>query len=381
MKKLMKGVVALVLLASLVACSTSDVAEENTSTDSNTTDNEALNIGFIGPLEGDTSVYGIAVKNGGELALNDYNEANGTNFVFVPLDSRGDSTEAVSAYNKLTSENNVVGILGGVLSGESTAVASQSLADGTPIISASATVSQFTLTGDNVFRGCFTDPFQAESIAEFAVDTLGATTAAIIYDSGSDYSSGMNDKFKEVFEAKGGSVVDVEAYSTGDVDFNTQLTKIKAANPDVIFVPNYYKDDAQIAKQAKDLGIESALLGGDGWDGILGVADDPSDVENAIYVNHYAPDDEEVVSWLEKYKEVYGIDANAFSVLAYDSMNILLDAITNADSTAPDDVVAALAATDYSGILGHLTFDDNGDPIKDVAFIQINDGVQKSYGK
>ncbi len=378
MKKFFVIFIAVILVLSLVSCS-SDKKEEPAT--SETEGGEVINIGFIGPLEGDVSVYGIAVSNGGEMALNDYNEANGTNYKLVKMDSKGDSTEAVNAYNKLVDESKVAGILGGTVSGESIAVGTASQGIGTPIISPSATAKEFTLTGSNVFRGCFTDPYQAKVMAEFAVDKLGAKTAAIIYDTGSDYSKGMAENFSAAFEAKGSTVVENEGYNTGDVDFNAQLTKIAASDVDVLFVPNYYKDDYLIAKQARDLGIKATILGGDGWDGILEVADDVSNIEGAIYVNHYAPDDAKVAEWVQKYKDTYSIDPNAFSVLGYDSMNILLEAISSADSKSPEDVVAAMVKTDYNGILGNLKFDENGDPIKDLAFIVIKDGQSVTYGE
>ena len=385
MKKLFKGVLVALMLTSMVACSTADdttATADPTTTDETDATTEAINIGFIGPLEGDTSVYGIAVANGGELALNDYNEANGTNFVYVKADSKGDSTEAVNAYNKLVDDDNIAGLLGAVLSGESTAVASVATTIGTPMISASATAAEFTLTGDDVFRGCYTDPFQAQKIAEFTVDTLAADTVAIIYDSGSDYSTGMAETFKEVFEAAGGTVVEYKAYNTGDKDYNSQLTTIAAANPDVIFSPNYYNDDYLIAQQARALGITATFVGGDGWDGILSIKDmDPSVVEGSVFVNHYAPDDENVEAWIETYKDEYDMDPNAFSVLAYDSMNILLEAITAAGTTDSEAVVAAMQATSYDGLLGHLEFDENGDPIKDVAYVTVQDGEYVTYGK
>ena len=253
MKKLLLCLLTLLMVASLAACSSEDATETTTEGD------DSIAIGFVGPLEGNTSVYGIAVSNGGELALNDFNEANGTNYVLVKADSKGDSTEAVNAYNKLVDDDHIVGLLGGVLSGESTAIGSSSQQVGTPIISASATAAGFTLTGENVFRGCFIDPLQATAVANFASDTLAATTAAIIYDSGSDYSTGMAETFRDVFEAAGGTVVEYEAYNSGDVDFNAQLTKIASAGADVVFSPNYYNDDYLIMKQAKGLRYHSYI--------------------------------------------------------------------------------------------------------------------------
>ncbi|MFV0480327.1 MAG: ABC transporter substrate-binding protein [Anaerorhabdus sp.] len=370
MKKMMKLMVALLVVASLVGCSSSTASDD------------AVVIGTMGPYEGEYSVYGLAVRNGVELAIQEANEAGGIlgkEIKLISYDTKGDVTEATNSYFKLVDNDGAVAIVGGTLSGESIAIGEASQGIGTPIISPSATALSFTLTGSNVFRGAFTDPFQAQQMGEFAKQELGAQTAAIIYDSGSDYSEGLMDSFKAEFEAQGGEVLLVEAYASQDKDFNTQLTKILAANPDVLFVPNYYQDNVLIAKQARDLGITATLLGGDGWDGVLSVAEDASSLEGAIFCNHYSPDDTSIVEWATQYKETYGTDPTAFSYLAYDSTKIMLQSIVDANSTDSEAIVNALQAMQFEGILGHIEFDENGDPIKDLGYIIIRDGVYTSY--
>lgn len=373
MKKIFSLMLVLLMFVSLSACSSSDDT-------GSTGGDSAIKIGTIGPLEGDYSVYGIAVRNGADMAIKDYNEAHGTSYTLVAYDSKGDSTEAVNAYNKLVDEDEITALVGATLSGESIAVASASQGIGTPIISPSATAADFTLVGSNVFRGCYTDPFQAQVVAEFAHDTLGAATAAILYETGSDYSKGLTDTFTKTFEGLGGSVVITEGYNTGDVDFNTQLTKIQAAGADVLFVPNYYKDDALISKQAKALNITSTIVGGDGWDGVLSSVDNAADVEGAIFVNHYSPDNATIIELTDRYKSTYGVDANAFAVLSYDSTTMLLEVIDEVGTDA-DAIIAGIAAKKYDGVLGHMEFDANGDPIKDLSYITIKDGAYVTYTK
>lgn len=381
LSNILKGGLAVLLAASMVGCTgTSDTSTTNNDA-SASSDSSTITIGSFGPLEGDYSVYGIAVNNGVDMAIKDYNEANGTDVKFVSYDTKGDATEAVNAFNKLVDEDKVTAIVGGTLSGESTAVGTASQASGIPIITPSGTAKDITLTGPNVFRGCYTDPYQAQTIATFAYDELGATTAAILYNTSDDYSKGLMENFKATFEEKGGTVVTTEGYATGDVDFNTQLTKIAAADADVLFVPNYYKDDALIAKQAKALGIDSTIIGGDGWDGVLAVVEDPADVEGAIFVNHYSPDDEVVSELTTRYKDTYGVDANAFAVLAYDTTMCLLQAIEEAGSTDSATIIEKLSGISFDGVLGHMEFDKNGDPIKDLSYITIKDGQYVTYGK
>ncbi|MCI5774820.1 MAG: ABC transporter substrate-binding protein [Erysipelotrichaceae bacterium] len=375
-----KGGLAVLLAASMVGC-TGSPDTSGTTTTTSTDGATTITLGSFGPLEGDYSVYGIAVNNGVDMAIKDYNEANGANVKFASYDTKGDATEAINAFNKLVDEDKVTAIVGGTLSGESTAVATASQASGIPIITPSGTAKDITLAGPNVFRGCYTDPYQAKTIANFAYDDLGATTAAILYNTSDDYSKGLMENFTATFEEKGGKVVTTEGYATGDVDFNTQLTKIAAADADVLFVPNYYKDDALIAKQAKALGIESTIIGGDGWDGVLAVVENPADVEGVIFVNHYSPDDEVVSELTTRYKETYGVDANAFSVLAYDTTMCVLQAIEEAGSTDAATIIEKLSGISFDGILGHMEFDENGDPIKDLSYIQIKDGQYVTYGK
>lgn len=376
MKKLFKLSMVLLVALSLVAC------KQNEETTTNVTTTESSNIiGFVGPLEGEYSVYGNSVLNGAKLYLEEYNKANGTNYVLKTYDSKGDNSQAVSAYHKLVEEDKAVAIFGGVTSGESIAIASASQSYNTPVISASATAVDFTKAGKNIFRGAFTDPFQAKVLAEFTFDTLKAKKVAIIYDTGSDYAKGVTEVFSKVYTEKGGNIALSEGYNSGDVDFTSQLTKIKAENVDVLLVPNYYKDVALILSQAKNLNLDVQIIGGDGWDGVLSVASDVSILENAIFVNHYAPDNQKVVDWLEKYKTTYGIDGNSFSILAYDTMGILLEALAKSPNKNNEEIINNLAQTSYDGILGHVEFDENGDPVKDLGFIVIKNGVYTTYSK
>ncbi|MDO4702009.1 MAG: ABC transporter substrate-binding protein [Erysipelotrichaceae bacterium] len=375
MKKLFKLVSLLLMLGLLASCSTKEATKNE-----NKNDKDAIKIGFVGPLEGELSVYGNAVFNGGSLYLEEYNAKHGTNYVLVAYDSKGNNTEAVNAYNKLVDEDKVVALFGGVVSGESIAIGSASQSFKTPIISPSATALDFTLTGDNVFRGCFTDPFQAKVLGQFAYNDLQAKNLAIIYDTGSDYSKGLTENFVKEYTALGGKVLANEGYNSGDVDFSAQLTKIAATNPDVLFVPNYYKDVALIVSQARSLGINAQILGGDGWDGVLAVVEDAKLLDGAIFVNHYAPDDEDVIAWFEAYKAKYGVDANSFAILAYDTMGVLLASLENSDLSS-ESIISSLKNISYDGILGNLKFDENGDPIKDLGYIVIKDGKYQTYSK
>ena len=381
-KKVLAVFLTALMAAALVGCAQEPAGgtnEPNGGSSEPATD--SVVIGHIGPHDGDLSVYGLAVKNGATMAIQEVKQVLGRDIEMISYDSKGDGTEAVNAYNKLIDQDGAVAIIGGVVSGESTAIGSASQGIGTPILSPSATAAEFSLTGSNVFRGCYTDPIQATQIAKFVAEDLGATTAAIIYNTGDAYSDGVRQVFTDEFTAAGGEVVASEGYAAGDNDFKTQLTKIAQLDIDVLFVPNYYEDVALIAKQAKELGIDATLVGGDGWDGVLSVTDDASVLEGAIFANHYSIEDPAIQEFTTSYTDQFGTAPNAFAYLAYDSTKAMLQAIEDAGNTDSEAIVKALAGISYDGILGNMQFDENGDPIKDVAFVTIKDGKYVTYGK
>ena len=379
-KKVLAGFLTALMAVSLVGCAQEPTGDFGTTKEPEVKTDSVV-IGHIGPHDGDLSVYGLAVKNGATMAIDEVKQVLGRDIEMISYDSKGDSTEAVNAYNKLVDQDGAVAIIGGVVSGESTAIGSSSQGIGTPILSPSATAAEFSLTGSNVFRGCYTDPIQATQIAKFVADDLGATTAAIIYNTGDAYSDGVRQVFTDEFVAAGGEVVASEGYAAGDNDFKTQLTKIAQLDIDVLFVPNYYEDVALIAKQAKELGIDATLVGGDGWDGVLSVTDDASVLEGAIFANHYSIEDPAIQEFTTAYTEQFKTAPNAFAYLAYDSTKAMLQAIEDAGNTDSEAIVKALAGISYDGILGNMKFDENGDPIKDVAFVTIKDGKYVTYGK
>ena len=387
-EKVLKGGLAAAMCMSLAACESSgSAASAGGSAEAAATDYEgagdltSFTIGSFGPTSGDLAVYGSAVTNAAKLAVKDYNEANGTNIQCEIADSVGDQTQAINIYNKFVSETKVAAIIGGTVSGESIAVAGASTDTMVPIVSPSATAAAFTdESGANVFRACYTDPQQASLIADFAADTLGAKSAAIIYNSDDDYSVGLEAAFTAEFEKKGGTVVASEVFGSKDSDFSTQLTKIAANEFDVLFVPNYYEKDVQIASQARELGITAQLLGCDGWDGVLDVAgNDTSAIEGAIFINQYSPDMETVQDVMAKYEAEYGQPINSFGINSYDATMMVLEAIQKAGSLKAADINAAIASTEYTGILGSLKFDDNGDPIKTPVYVIIKDGAYVTY--
>lgn len=337
-------------------------------------------IGGLSPLTGEVAVYGTANTNGANLAFNEINAAggiNGAQIKFNTQDEKGDATEAVNAYNKLVDEG-VVAILGDVTSAPCEAVADASVADNMPCITATGTAAKLTTYGDNYFRVCFTDPLQGKTMATFAVDNLEAKTAAVLYNVSNDYSDGLSRAFQEQAEAKGLTILAVESYAEQDKDFKAQLTTIAGLKPDVLFIPEYYGKVSLIANQAKEVGCEAVLLGADGWDGVMQALDASAAdvVEGAYFCNHYSAEDQNpiVQNFIKNYEETYKETPNAFAALGYDAAYILADAIERAGSTDRQAIIDALAATEYEGVTGKITFDEVGDPIKSLTIIKIVDG-------
>ena len=386
-KQLLKGGLALAMSCMMVACA-NDTTATNTTTSTSTGyegagDLTSFKLGTAGPRTGAVAVYGLAVTNAARLAVDDWNKEHGTNIEMIYEDTQANETQALNIYNKFVSDDKVTAIIGGTISSESIAIAGASSDTGVPIISPSATAAAFTDdNGSNVFRACYTDPQQAQLVADFAIDTLGVKKAAILYNMSDDYSTGLEESFKKEFEAKGGTVVISESYPADTVDFRTQLTKISGEDFDVLFVPNYYQDDFNISQQARELGITAQILGCDGWDGVLSVAgNNASVIEGAIFINQYSPDMESVQDIMASYREVYNEEINSFGINAYDATMLVLSAIEKAGSLKAEDINKEIASMEYQGILGSIKFDDNGDPIKTPIYVTIKDGQYVTYGK
>jgi branched-chain amino acid transport system substrate-binding protein len=341
-------------------------------------DADTITIGGIFPLSGPVAVYGTEAHKGIQLAIDEINAAGGISGKQVKLiseDDQGDPASSVNAYRKLTSQDKVNVIIGSLTSGCTIAITSLAQAQKVVLVAPAATAPAVTDAGDFVFRACFIDPFQGTVGGNFAVRTLNAKRAAVLYDNGNDYSVGLKDNFIPAFQSGGGTVVAQESYNTGDVAFNAQITKIKAANPDVVYLPDYYSTVALIAKQLRAQGINTPIVGADGWDGLTENAGD--EVLNGFYSNHYASDSTEpkVVKFVSDFKAKYGTVPNAFSALGYDAMYLVKDAIAKAGSMDSAAIRDALAATNGNYLTGSLSFDSQRNPVKSAVVQEIIKGA------
>lgn len=384
MKKFVAATLAVSMLITLASCTkATNGASGSTPANNTQAGGETIKIGGLAPLTGPASVYGVAANNGIKLAVNDINAAGGImgkQIEYIVYDEKGDSTEAVNAYNKLVQDDKVVGVVGDVTTKPTLAVAQASLQDNIPLITGTATAEAVTLTGENVFRSCFTDPFQGELMAAYTANNLKAKTAAILYNAADDYSSGVAATYKNNAEAAGVTIVAEEKFQTDDVDFKSQLTTIKGKNPDVLLLPVYAQDLRLIAAQAKEIGITAQLMGVDGWDGVLEDKNfDASVLEGGIFCSQYSAEskDEALQAFIKNYKAAYNADPNMFAVLAYDAMQIMAKGIEKAGSTESKAIIDAMKATDYKGLTGDITFDENRNPVKSAVAMSIKGGEYK----
>ena len=341
---------------------------------------DTIKIGGLYPLSGPVAVYGVEAKNGVALAIEEINAAGGIDGKMVSLiaeDDEGNPEKTVNAYKKLTAKDGVKMIIGSLTSGCTQAITSLAQAQKVVVVAPAATMASITDAGDYIFRVCFIDPFQGTVGAKFSAENLGKKRAAVLYDVGNDYSVGLYENFKIAFEAAGGTMVAEESYNTGDKDFNAQLTKIKNADPDVVYLPDYYSTVALIARQLRAQGITVPIVGADGWGGITENAGD--EVLNGFYSDHYAADstDAKVIEFVSKYKTKYSATPTAFAALGYDAMYVIKDAIVAAGTTDVAKVRDAINATSGSYVTGNLTFDAKRNPTKSAVMLEIvkKDGV------
>jgi branched-chain amino acid transport system substrate-binding protein len=338
-------------------------------------------IGEYGSLTGGQATFGQSTHNGIMLAVDEINAAGGVNnrkLRIITEDDQSKAEEAANVVTKLISQNNVVAVLGEVASSSSLAAAPICQANKVPMITPSSTNPEVTQKGDYIFRMCFLDDYQGQAMARYVGQTLGLKRVAILIDNKSDYSTGLAKFFSEAFVAAGGQVVATQSYAQGDSDFRSQLTAIKSANPNVIFVPGYYNDIGQIAIQARDLGLNVPLAGGDGWESPKLVEIGGKALEGSFYSNHYFPGDPApaVREFVQKYEERYGAKPDSLAALGYDSAKVLADAIKRAGTTDGPKLRDAIASTQgFVGVTGTINLGPKRDPIgKKLVVLEIKNG-------
>ena len=339
-----------------------------------------IKIGLVAPLTGDVKTFGESTKNGFMMAVEEANSAGGIAGKQIKVyvsDDKNDPTEAANAGSKLINQDGVKLIVGSVSSKCSIPLSELCEGMGAVMITPTSTATKVTVREDGsrkalIFRACFIDPFQGAVAAKFALDNLKAKTSAILYDVSNDYVKGLAEFYRDSFTKGGGTVVGYESYAKDDADFSAILTKVKRENPDILYIPDYYNKVALIAKQARQLGVKSIFMGGDGWDSpeMIKIAGDA--IEGGYFTNHYSPEDPrpEVQAWVKKYEAQFGAKPDALATLAYDATHLLIEGVKKAGSDEPARVRDALQAIEKKAVSGDVTFDQFGNPIKSAAILK-----------
>ena len=342
---------------------------------------DTIRIGEFASLTGKEATFGTSSHEGTLLAVEEINAAGGVlgkKLELLTEDNQTKAGESTNAVNKLISKDGVVAILGEVASSRSLEAAPICNDNKIPMISPASTNPDVTKGRPFVFRVCFIDPFQGTVMANFATNTLKAKKVAMLTDVKSDYSKGLAKFFKEQFAKNGGQIVSELDYNAGDKDFKGQLTAIKGAGPDAVFVPGYYTEVALIAIQAKQLDVSLPLFGGDGWESSTLLEIGKSAVEGHYFSTHCAPEQgtPKMIAFVDAYKKRYnGKSPDAMAALGYDSAKVLADAITRAGSTDGGKVRDALAGLkDYDAVTGKFTMNESRDAVKSAAIMQIKGG-------
>jgi branched-chain amino acid transport system substrate-binding protein len=372
------ALVALMCLALVVGCSPKAPSDSK--------EPSVIKIGGNFELTGDVAEFGKKGENGAKLAIKEINDKGGVlgmQIEYIGADNKSEAGESTAATTKLVTQDQVIGIVGPMTTGNTLAAIPVVTENKIPLVTPTGTNSKITVNEDGtlndwLFRACFIDPFQGEVAANFALDTLKAKKAALVIDQKGDYAKGLAESFKKTFEAAGGEIVASEQYVAGqDKDFRAILTNIKAKNPDVVFVPGYYGEAGLIIKQAREAKMAMPILGGDGWGTgpIVEVAGAEA-MNETYYSDHVAADDPSLADFAAAYKAEYNQDADSFAALGYDAAKLLIAAIEKAGSTDTEKIRQALETmSGFKGVSGEVNVDPaTHNPKKSASLLKFVDG-------
>src|SRR5580704_423477 len=342
-----------------------------------------IKIGAVTCLTGALSTFGVSSIQGAKLAIEEINTAGGTlgqPIQLIAEDNGSKAGETATIVRKFISQDKVVAILGGLTSSSTMEGAPLAQAAQLPLLTPSATNIAVTKIGNYIFRSCFIDPFTGQMMARFALDRLEAKEAIVMTDVKQDYSVGLTDAIRLYFNQNEAKILSTLSYSSGDTDFRTQLTAVRMAHPEVVFLPGYYTETALILLQARQLGIRCPFVGGEGWDSPSLVQVAGKAAEGNYYTDHFSAADPEprVQKFVQTYRAKYGALPDALAALWYDGARLLAKAVERAGSTNAARIRDALAATrDFEGVTGRISIDENRNASKSGVILKIDNGEPK----
>jgi len=341
---------------------------------------DVIKVGEYASLTGQEASFGQMSHHGTELAIDELNARGGVlgkKLALLTEDNQSKQGESKTCADKLISRDGVIALLGEASSGRSLEAAPICQEEKIPMIAPSSVDPKVTETGDYIFRVCFISSFQAKVMAKFALGTLKLKNVAMLTDVGLPYSVGMAEYFKPAFLAGGGKIIAEQNYTRGSTDFRAQLTAIRAAQPEGIFVPGYYTEAGLICRQAKELGMNVPIFGGDGWESAKLVEIGGEAVEGTFFSTHFSPKQKSaaVQEFTKKFTDRYKVEPDAMAALGYDSALLLADAIKRAGTTDGPKLREALAATkDFPGITGSITIDKDRNASKPAVILEVKGG-------
>lgn len=338
---------------------------------------EPVRIGVYLPMTGPAAVYGQVAWKGLQMVNKERPTVLSRPVQLILVDDKSDKVEAANAVLRLIEKEQVIAIIGELTSSNTLSGAPIAEKAKIPMVTPWATNPLVTQNRQYIFRVCFSDPFQGYVAAKFALEFLKARTAAVMIDISQDYSVGLSNFFGREFTKKGGLISIKTAYQSGDLDFTAQLSSIKGIQPDIIYVPGYFMEDALIARQAREVGITSTLISGDAAQANELIKIGGEAVEGLYFTTHF---DEKGVTtktgqaFAKKFRGINKTAPDSVSALSHDSYNFLLDAIETARSTHPEKIRDAIAkTTNFEGVTGKITIKGR-ETIKQAVILKVEKG-------
>ena len=342
---------------------------------------EPVRLGVFFPLTGAQSSFGNDAIRGAQLAVDEINAAGGIfggRAVRLEMrDTRSQSETNKELVEELAKDPQIALLVGEIASARSIEAAAIAQSFGVPMISPASTHQDVTALGDMIFRVCYAEPFQGAAMARFA-GSIKASRAAIFLEEGNPYSQGLAASFRDHFVKGGGTIVAEQSFKAGDLAFIEQLEAIKAARPEVIFLPSYYLEAALVIQQARGMGLEVPFLGGDGWDSSEFLRVGGSAVENCYSANHFSAQNElpENTAFISAYRAKFDEPPPPLAALAYDAIRLGVDAISRAGSESRAAIQEALrTTTDFQGVTGLIRFGRNRNPDKPAVILRVENGA------
>ena len=382
MKKVFCLFMAIAMTVSmLVGCGSSSGSGEGSN------DGATVKLGLIGPMTGDYANYGTSTRDGAQVAVDEINEAGGVNgckFVLQTEDSQGDPDSAVSAFGKLMDDGMNVS-LGCVLSGEAQSVITAAKNDDLLIVTCTSSAKKCIDGNDKAFRICFYDSYQGTAAANYLSEKNLATEVGVLYQSDSDYSTGLYSSFVAECADLGINIVETQTFTAStSTDFSTQVNALVDSGVKVVFIPFYAEEASTFLTQAKGKFADDVyFFGADGLDGILGkVEQDVTIANKVLMLTPFAADstEENVQSFVKAYEAAYGATPDQFAADAYDAVYVIKAAVEKAGSTSGAALAAVMPELEVTGVTGTMTWDADGNTNKNASAILYFDGVGNVFG-